>query len=121
MISWPWYAQSNYYVAFAWLVQDFFVTKVCSRSALCFSTVTVNSLHDNFYFQMANLLYYGYHHLQVSHKGRVVVKQVVFPCYLQVLSPSHAMFPSLLSSGGSSNDAGTTLSPGRSPLQEVVL
>ena len=52
MISWPWYAQSNYYVAFPWLVQDFFVTKVCSRSALCFSTVTVNSLHGNVYFPM---------------------------------------------------------------------
>ena len=121
MISWPWYAQSNYYVAFPWLVQDFFVTKVCSRSALCFSTVTVNSLHGNVYFPMANLLYYGYHYLQVSHRGRAVVKQMVFPRYLQVLPPSHAMLPSLLSSGGSREAAGTTLSPGRSPLQEVVL
>ena len=88
MISWPWYAQSNYYVAFPWLMQDFFVIEVCSRSALCFSTMTVNSLHGNVYFKTANLLYHGYHYLQVSHRGRVVVKQMVCP-----LPPPGAVTP----------------------------
>lgn len=43
--------------------------------------MTVNSLHGNFYFKTANLLYYGYHYLQVSGRGRVVVKQMVFPLF----------------------------------------
>lgn len=41
--------------------------------------MTVNSLH--FYFKTAKLLYYGYHYLQVSRRGRVVVKQMVFPLF----------------------------------------
>lgn len=96
--------------------------KYFSRSALCFSTMTLNSLHHNFYPE--SKLQISFTTITITYKchtegGRWLHKWLS-PCYLQMLSPGLALFPSLLSSGESGEDGCMTLNPGRSLLQEVV-